>query len=204
MASNDNVATSVRSADVRSADLVIGAVLVPGVTAPKLVDRSILRQMQQGAVLVDISIDQGGCFESSRPTTHDIPTYVEEGVVHYCVTNMPGGVARTSTEALNNVTLPYVRALASKGWRQAMADDPGFAKGLNVSAGRLPTAPSPKRWAYLGRHKRGADPEICPQNEAFFDERGHKADHRTKPPPRMCLVVLFVILNIFGNELLFF
>lgn len=132
MASNDNVATS-----VRSADLVIGAVLVPGATAPKLVDRSLLRQMQQGAVLVDISIDQGGCFESSRPTNHDIPTYVEEGVVHYCVTNMPGGVARTSTEALNNVTLPYVRALASKGWRQAMADDLGFAKGLNVSAGRL-------------------------------------------------------------------
>jgi alanine dehydrogenase len=132
MASDDNVAIS-----VRSADLVIGAVLVPGAAAPKLVDRSLLREMQQGAVLVDISIDQGGCFESSRPTTHDIPTYIEEGVVHYCVTNMPGGVARTATEALNNVTLPYVKSLASKGWRQALLDDAGFAKGLNISAGRL-------------------------------------------------------------------
>lgn len=132
MASTENIATS-----VRSADLVVGAVLIPGAAAPKLVDRSLLKQMQNGSVLVDISIDQGGCFESSRPTTHDMPTFVEEGVVHYCVTNMPGGVARTATEALNNVTLPYVKTLANVGWREAMAQDPGFAKGLNVHAGRL-------------------------------------------------------------------
>ena len=132
MASQDNVATA-----VRAADLVIGAVLVPGAAAPKLVDHALLQEMHKGSVLVDISIDQGGCFATSRPTTHDDPTYIEEGVVHYCVTNMPGGVARTSTEALNNVTLPYVKAIANKGWQQAFAEDEGFAKGLNVHAGRL-------------------------------------------------------------------
>lgn len=132
MASRENVATA-----VRAADLVVGAVLIPGAAAPRLIDRNLLGQMHTGSVLVDISIDQGGCFETSRPTTHDDPTFVEQGVVHYCVTNMPGGVARTSTEALNNVTLPYVLAIASQGWQQAMADDAGFAKGLNVDAGRL-------------------------------------------------------------------
>ena len=132
MASRENIAAS-----VRAADLVVGAVLIPGAAAPKLVDRDLLRQMQQGSVLVDISIDQGGCFETSRPTTHEAPTYLEEGVVHYCVTNMPGGVARTSTEALNNVTLPYVAALATKGWRQAIQEDPGFALGLNVAGGEI-------------------------------------------------------------------
>lgn len=132
MASRENIETS-----VRAADLVVGAALVPGAQAPKLIDRALLSEMKKGAVLVDISIDQGGCFASSRPTTHDDPTYIEEGVVHYCVTNMPGGVARTSTEALNNVTLPYIKALAKKGWQRAMADDPGFAKGLNVHAGQI-------------------------------------------------------------------
>ena len=132
MASQDNVATA-----VRQADLVVGAVLVPGAAAPKLVDRALLREMKQGAVLVDISIDQGGCFATSRPTTHEEPTFIEEGVVHYCVTNMPGGVARTSTEALNNVTLPYIKQLANKGWRRALAEDSGFVKGLNVHAGTL-------------------------------------------------------------------
>ena len=132
MASNENIATM-----VRSADLVIGAALVPGAQAPKLIDRQLLSEMQQGSVLVDISIDQGGCFATSRPTTHDNPTYLEEGVVHYCVTNMPGGVARTSTEALNNVTLPYVKTLANNGWRKAFVEDAGFAKGLNVTAGEV-------------------------------------------------------------------
>jgi alanine dehydrogenase len=120
---------------VIAADLVIGAVLVPGAAAPKLVTREMVRQMRPGSVLVDIAIDQGGCFETSRPTTHSDPTYLDEGVVHYCVTNMPGAVARTSTYALTNATLPFVMALAGKGWRQAMLDDPCLAEGLNVHAG---------------------------------------------------------------------
>lgn len=120
---------------VLGADLVVGAVLIPGAAAPRLVTRDMVKAMHRGAALVDISIDQGGCFETSRPTTHSDPTYVEEGVVHYCVTNMPGAVARTSTLALTNVTLPYVRALADKGWRRALADDAHFANGLNVHAG---------------------------------------------------------------------
>lgn len=132
MASRENVANA-----VRAADLVVGAVLVPGASAPKLVDRKLLGEMLPGAVLVDISIDQGGTFESSRPTSHDAPTYIDQGIVHYCVTNMPGAVARTSTQALNNVTLPYIAAIANKGWRAALAEDPGFAKGLNVSDGRI-------------------------------------------------------------------
>ncbi len=132
MASRENIAEA-----VRSADLVIGAVLVPGASAPKLIDRTLLGEMLPGSVLVDISIDQGGTFESSRPTSHDQPTYIDQGVVHYCVTNMPGAVARTSTQALNNVTLPYVLAIADLGWRAALAQNPGFAKGLNVSEGQI-------------------------------------------------------------------
>ena len=97
----------------------------------------MLASMREGAVLVDIAIDQGGCFESSRPTTHAAPTYVEQGVVHYCVTNMPGAVPHTSTFALNNATLPYVQKLADLGWQPALAQDPGFAAGLNVSEGRV-------------------------------------------------------------------
>ena len=122
---------------VLSADLVIGAVLVPGAAAPKLVSRAMVQRMRPGSVLVDISIDQGGCFETSRPTTHSDPTYVEHGVVHYCVTNMPGAVARTSAFALNNATLPFVLALAGKGWRVALADDPHLRNGLNVHAGKV-------------------------------------------------------------------
>jgi alanine dehydrogenase len=122
---------------VVDADLVIGAVLVAGAAAPKLVTRDMVRRMKPGAVLVDIAIDQGGCFETSRPTTHASPTYVEEGVLHYCVTNMPGAVPRTSTFALTNATLPYVRAIAQQGWEKALAHDPGFAKGLNVHAGEV-------------------------------------------------------------------
>jgi alanine dehydrogenase len=122
---------------VLAADLVIGAVLVPGAAAPKLVSREIVRRMRPGSVLVDIAIDQGGCFETSRPTTHANPTYVAEGVVHYCVTNMPGAVARTSTIALGNATLPFTLALADKGWRQALADDPHLRRGLNVHAGEV-------------------------------------------------------------------
>jgi alanine dehydrogenase len=120
---------------VMDADLVIGAVLVPGAAAPKLITREMVRGMRPGSVLVDIAIDQGGCSETSRPTTHAAPTYVQDGVVHYCVTNMPGAVARTSTLALGNATLPFVMALANKGWRQALIDDPHLCAGLNVHAG---------------------------------------------------------------------
>src|SRR5215813_8305416 len=122
---------------VREADLVVGAVLVAGAAAPKLVTRAMIKTMKPGAVLVDISIDQGGCFETSRPTTHAEPTFVVDGVVHYCVTNMPGAVARTSTFALTNATLPYVRSLADLGWQAALKRDPGLAAGLNVHAGEI-------------------------------------------------------------------
>jgi len=123
--------------EVTAADLVIGAVLIPGAAAPKLVSRALIRAMKPGAVVVDISIDQGGCFETSRPTTHAAPTYVEEGVVHYCVTNMPGAVARTSTVALNNATLPYVIALADHGWQRALREDAHLRNGLNICRGRI-------------------------------------------------------------------
>jgi alanine dehydrogenase len=122
---------------VLAADLVIGAVLSPGGTAPKLVTREMIRGMRRGSVVVDVSIDQGGCFETSRPTTHSNPTYVVDGVVHYCVTNMPGAVARTSTFALNNATLPFTLALADKGFRAAMAADCHLRDGLNVYAGKV-------------------------------------------------------------------
>lgn len=122
---------------VLAADLVIGAVLIPGAAAPRLVDRATVSDMADGAAMVDISIDQGGCFETSRPTTHDDPTYIEEGVVHYCVTNMPAAVARTATLALNNVTLGYVSTLANMGWKKAFAADPLFAEGLNVHLGKI-------------------------------------------------------------------
>jgi alanine dehydrogenase len=123
--------------EVTAADLVIGAVLVPGAAAPKLVTREMLKGMRPGSVLVDISIDQGGCFETSRPTTHADPTYVEEGVVHYCVTNMPGAVARTSTIALGNATLPFILSVAGQGWRAALVADQHLRRGLNVHDGEI-------------------------------------------------------------------
>lgn len=119
------------------ADLLIGAVLVPGGRAPRLVSRDTVRAMPDGAVIVDVDIDQGGSIETARPTTHAEPTYVEAGVVHYAVSNMPGAVPRTSTHALNAATLPHVLALADKGWRRALADDPCLAEGLNVADGEL-------------------------------------------------------------------
>lgn len=122
---------------VLDADLVIGAVLVSGHAAPKLVSREMIRHMRPGSVLVDVSIDQGGCFETSRTTTHAEPTYIEEGVVHYCVTNMPGAVPRTSTFALNNATLPYVLDLANKGYKKALLSNPHFLNGLNVHKGHV-------------------------------------------------------------------
>ena len=126
---------------VRKADLVIGAVLVPGASAPKLITREMLSTMKPGSVIVDIAIDQGGCAETSKPTTHSDPTYVVDGVVHYCVANMPGAVARTSTFALNNATLPFTLALADKGWRKALGEDIHLRAGLNVCAGQVTCEP---------------------------------------------------------------
>ena len=122
---------------VLTADLVIGTVLVPGAAAPKLITRAMVAGMRPGAAIVDVAVDQGGCCETTRPTTHATPTFLESGVVHYCVANMPGGVARTSTFALNHATLPYAMALADKGWRHALAADPHFKDGLNVCQGRI-------------------------------------------------------------------
>ncbi|MEZ4281456.1 MAG: alanine dehydrogenase [Myxococcota bacterium] len=122
---------------VTRADLVVGTVLVPGASTPKLVDRAMVRAMPTGSVVVDVAIDQGGCFETSRPTTHASPTYVEEGVVHYCVTNMPGAVPRTSTFALTNATLPFVRRLAALGVDGALEREPGLSTGLTVDAGAI-------------------------------------------------------------------
>jgi alanine dehydrogenase len=122
---------------VYEADLVVGAVLIPGAAAPKLIKRAQLSRMKPGSVIVDVAIDQGGCFETSRPTTHAEPTYVVDNVVHYCVANMPGALARTSTFALNNATLPFTLALAGKGWRRACQDDAHLRAGLNVHDGKL-------------------------------------------------------------------
>lgn len=126
---------------VTSADLVIGAVLIPGAKAPKLVTRAMLKKMQPGSVLVDVAIDQGGCFETSRPTTHTNPTYIEEGVVHYCVTNMPGAAARTATVALTNVTFSYALSIADKGWKRALKEDPLLRLGLNTCDGQVTNKP---------------------------------------------------------------
>ena len=122
---------------VLDAELVIGGVLVPGAAAPKLVTRAMVARMKKGAVVVDVAIDQGGCFETSHATTHADPTYLVDGVVHYCVANMPGAVARTSTFALNNATIGHALALADKGWRRALRDDPHLKNGLNVAEGRV-------------------------------------------------------------------
>ena len=125
------------AAEVAGADLVIGAVLVPGAAAPKLVTRDMLKTMKPGAVLVDVAIDQGGCFETSKATTHADPTYLVDGIVHYCVANMPGAVARTSTYALNNVTLPHALKIADLGWKAALKTNPHLAAGLNVHEGKI-------------------------------------------------------------------
>jgi len=131
-----STAQSVEEA-VLSADLVVGGVLIPGAAAPKLVTRAMVSRMRKGAVIVDVAIDQGGCFETSHATTHAEPTFVVDGVVHYCVANMPGAVARTSTFALNNATIGHAAALADKGWKQALKDNPHLKAGLNVAAGHV-------------------------------------------------------------------
>lgn len=122
---------------VVNADLVVGAVLIPGAQAPRLVTEEMIENMRPGSVVVDVAIDQGGCFETSKPTTHSDPTYAEHGIVHYCVTNMPGAVPRTSTFALNNVVLPYAIEIANKGYKQALQDDPNLMKGLNIHHGEV-------------------------------------------------------------------
>jgi alanine dehydrogenase len=122
---------------IRDADMVIGAVLIPGASAPKLVTRDMLKTMKVGAMMVDIAIDQGGCFETSKPTTHENPVYEVDGIMHYCVANMPGAYPLTSTAALNNATLPYIIDIADKGWERALAEREGFAEGLNVKNGKI-------------------------------------------------------------------
>jgi len=126
---------------VTTADLVVGGVLIPGANAPRLVSAALVKRMKKGSVIVDVAIDQGGCFETSHATTHADPTYVVDGVIHYCVANMPGGVPRTSTFALNNATLPFVLALADKGWKKALIDDPHLKNGLNVAFGKVTCKP---------------------------------------------------------------
>jgi len=122
---------------VREADVVVGAVLVTGAKAPKLVTRDMLKTMKKGAVLVDVAIDQGGCFETSKPTTHSDPIFTVDGIVHYCVANMPGGVAKTSTKALTNATLPYAVEIAYKGWKRAIQENPEIKLGANVVKGKV-------------------------------------------------------------------
>jgi alanine dehydrogenase len=122
---------------IADADVVIGAVLIPGARAPKLITREMIREMKDGSVLADVAIDQGGCAETSRPTTHSDPVYVVDGVTHYCVANMPGAVPITSTKALTNVTLPYVEAIADHGLREAVAGDEALARGVNVLEGKI-------------------------------------------------------------------
>lgn len=133
--------TAAVASAVEQADLVIGAVLIPGANAPKLVTRDMINSMKPGSVVVDVAIDQGGCFETSKATTHDDPVYDVNGVVHYCVANMPGAYARTSAYALNNATLPFGLALADKGWKQALRDDAHLANGLNVWDGKITNEP---------------------------------------------------------------
>lgn len=141
---------------VLQADLVIGAVLVPGGATPKLVSAELIRRMKPGAVVVDVAIDQGGCFETSRPTTHAEPTYVVDDVIHYCVANMPGGVPRTSTFALNNATLPYVLALADNGYKRALVEDPHLRAGLNVHKGHITHRAVAEALGYRYRHPEEA------------------------------------------------
>ncbi len=122
---------------LKKADLVVGAVLIVGAQAPKIITRAMLKTMKKGAVIVDVAIDQGGCFETSRPTTHNDPIYVVDGIVHYCVANMPGGVAKTSTRALTNATLPYALEIADKGWKKAFRENPEIKLGANVVRGKV-------------------------------------------------------------------
>ena len=132
--------------ELKHADLVIGSVLVPGAKAPKLVTRDMLRDMEPGTVMVDVAIDQGGCFETSRPTTHEDPVYYVDGILHYCVANIPGAVPRTSTLALTNATLPYVIQLADKGWERAARENHELALGLNVVQGKVVYRPVAEAW----------------------------------------------------------
>ena len=122
---------------IAETDLLVGGVLIPGAEAPKLVTKDMLKLMKRGSVIVDVAIDQGGCVETSKPTTHGDPTYIVDDVVHYCVANMPGGVPRTSTLALNKVTLPYLVRLANKGYRKALIEDKNFLAGLNIHKGQV-------------------------------------------------------------------
>ena len=133
--------------ELSTVDLIIGAVLIPGAKAPSLITRDMLSEMRDGAVVVDVAVDQGGCIETCKPTTHQDPTFVVDGIVHYCVANMPGAVPYTSTIALTNATLPYLMRIADHGWEKACADDPGLAKGLNVVKGEIVYGPVAEAFA---------------------------------------------------------
>ncbi len=122
---------------ISNCDLLVGGVLIPGAEAPKLVTKEMLKKMKRGSVIVDVAIDQGGCIETSKPTTHAEPTYIVDNIVHYCVANMPGGVPRTSTLALNQATLPFLSKLAKDGYQKALSNDPNFLAGLNVCKGKV-------------------------------------------------------------------
>ena len=139
---------------VADADLVIGSVFVTGAAAPKVVTEEMIKSMRPGSVVVDIAIDQGGCFETSRLTSHDNPVYTKHGVVYYCVTNMPGSVAQTSTFALNNATLPYTLQLVDQGWKKALLSDPGFSRVSTSTEVKLPKMPSRKPSAWITRRKK--------------------------------------------------
>lgn len=132
--------------ELKTADLVIGSVLIPGAKAPKLVTRDMLKDMEPGTVMVDVAIDQGGCFETSHPTTHEDPVYYVDGILHYCVANIPGAVPYTSTLALTNATMPYVLQLAGKGWKQACRDNEELRKGLNIVEGKVVYKPVAEAW----------------------------------------------------------
>ena len=126
---------------IKTADLIIGAILIPGAKSPKLITRSMLKEMTPGTVLIDVAVDQGGCFESCVPTSHENPTYIEDNILHYCVANIPGAVPQTSTQALNNVTLPYIKLIASQGWKEACLLNIGLSKGINILNGKIVCEP---------------------------------------------------------------
>jgi alanine dehydrogenase len=169
-------------AGLRRADVLIGAVLIPGAAAPKLVTRDMLAEMKRGAVVVDVAVDQGGCFETTRPTTHSNPVYEVDGVVHYCVANMPGAVPRTSTFALNNATLPYALALANRGAEAAARHDPGLAAGFNTYRGQITCRPVAESQARPYRDHRRAGPKAPDSGEGSSRDLLSRGGGLEQPP----------------------
>ncbi len=181
--------------EVRAADLVIGSVLIPGAKAPKLVTNDLVAQMRPGSVLVDIAVDQGGCFEDSRPTTHADPTFVVHDSVFYCVANMPGAVPRSSTFALTNATLPYITAVADHGWRDALRGDPALAAGLHTHAGTLANGPVGEAHGIPAVPPPPCSPELCSARCAQFPCRTRSAACQASAASR----VISVPVNAFDT-----